>query len=125
MFSNRSLGVLIASAAAFGATTMIAAPPAQADGPYVAMAYAPSSGDVYTVSGPSSRTTAEQEALNDCQKKHGDCKMVGSTDKCMALVYSSEHYDVAYGDTAGQAVSAAQAKISGGQTTKGYCASGT
>ncbi len=123
MFSNRSLVTVIASAAAFGATMVVPAPAAQADGPYVAMAYSPSTDDAYYANA-SSQDNAEQKAMQACKQEHSDCTDGGSTDRCMAIGWNSQKWASAFGDTAAQAVAAAQAKFPGGGSTKGYCASG-
>jgi hypothetical protein len=126
MFRNRSLVTVIASAAAFGATMMVPAPLAHAEGPYVAMAASRSSGDAgkfYVRTSCSSRAQCEQNVLNDCQKKESDCEVTGSTDRCMATVQSGNNLDVGFGDAAAEAASAAQAKIPDGNTSKGHCAS--
>ena len=126
MFRNPSLITVIASAAAFGAIMMVPAPLAHADGPFVAMAASRSSGDAgkfYARTGCSSQAGCERNVLSDCQAKENGCEVAGSTDRCMATVQNGHNIDVGFGNTAAEAVSAAQAKLPGGQTSDGHCAS--
>ena len=125
MFSNRSLVIVLAPAAALCATTMIAAPPARADGYFAAVAFSPSSNDKYFNVRASSRSSAEQDAMQSCSKDHNDCVLVGSTDRCLALAVSGSQYKVGFGDTASEAQAAALGKLPGGTVSNGHCASDT
>jgi hypothetical protein len=95
MKSHRiALAMGLGAAVAFGT-----AGPANADGPWVAAAFSPSTSDVEYSHGLAALPAVQANAMSGCSRTHGDCTPAGSTQQCMEVASDTDtrRWDTGYG----------------------------
>ena len=76
----------IAAAALLAGLAVGAASTAQAEGPWVAMVSAPCNQKTYWDTNAANQQIAETHAMAACRNEAQDCRLLGSTQRCMAAV---------------------------------------
>jgi hypothetical protein len=75
------------------------AAPANADGPWVAAAFSPSTSDVEYAHGSAPLTEVQASAMSGCGQRHVDCTPAGSSPECMEVATDTDtgRWDTGYG----------------------------
>lgn len=88
------LAIGLSAAASFGP-----AGPANADGPWVAAAFSPSTSDAEYAHGSAALPAVQASAMSGCSNTHVDCVPAGSTQQCMEVATDTDtrRWDTGYG----------------------------